>query len=1180
MVQRKLWHTLAAIMTAVALLCQGTMVLAGTSGTLSGTVVDDATKQPITGAKVNAVSPSQSAIATTDATGRFNFLALAPDTYLVSIEKAGYDTATVQGVTVTADQVQSVQVNAFAVTKVIGRTTARPSTDLVRPGVTADVYTINPTTAQKAQALGGGGALTQAYSAIASVPGVYVPVGQSGWLHQVVVRGSTFDQTGFEYDGVPVNRAFDNYPAHTAPTIGQQELQVYTGGGPAGASATGLGGFVNQVVRNGTYPGFANAQVAIGGPSYYHNFNFEIGGATPNRLFSWYGGFSGFNQNWRYLDQFNGVSNPLFKSPLVTPSIQGNGNGDGVAPICVNGAPPASAVVPAGTWNRGLCYGFAPGALESKAQVTDREFVSNFHIGIPHRSDDGKDDIQLLYTASALSSFFADSPRLIAPFLQNAFGSGATNYKDAWTFPKGTVFGQPATGLTASPYFFPSSSTARPMGGPIPADRMDGVQNDASIIKLQYQKNMGSKAYMRIFGYSFYSDWLNNGAVSAGSPIGVLPVNVPVDYELSTHTRGLEFQLADQITNEHLLQFTANYTTANSTRWNNGTPSNSLTTKSTNLTDAAGNCYNAAGALAACNSSTTRGSFGNPTPFAATGAAAAAGATWIVTTPGQVGSYNTVSPKFSSFSLTDNWKPSDKLTLNLGLRFERFEYDMKGTNDPGNLFWANAALREACYNPTTLAAGTFALNCAPGLVHPNGLAGSALYNNNYPLAYAPTVLEPRAAATFRMSDDTVLRASYGRYAEPPNTASVHYTRFEPNTPGFFFGKFSAVGFFSPFHAIRPAVASNYDFSLEQHLRGTDMSFKLTPFARVTKDDLQNVFIDQTTQFASFINAGTATSKGIEFQFNKGDFNRNGFAFQASYTYTDVKIKYQNLGNSSVNPIDQINASIAGFNAFTQAGGGSPCYSNINTGTGAPVACAADPTAIRNPYYNLPMQALLDRNGSYTPFTFTPAVQGAVQGSYYAPHVFALLLNYKHDKLSISPSFQVIAGQKYGAPLNQLGWDPTSCNQNQAAAGIPSAVAAGLGQNADWTSCTAQLNIPNYETGTFDRMGAYTQPTQLVGNLQISYDLSKQVRLNVLVANLINNCFGGSRAPWTVGGSGACNYGLDPFFATPGVSNNYNGTGPNDVAANGTAAIPYNAHAYSVQSIRNPIQLFVQLNLKL
>ena len=44
----------------------------------------------------------------------------------------------------------------------------------------------------------------------------------------------------------------------------------------------------------------------IGTTTYYHNLQVEVGGATPDRMFSYYVGIGGYNQDYRYLDQFNG----------------------------------------------------------------------------------------------------------------------------------------------------------------------------------------------------------------------------------------------------------------------------------------------------------------------------------------------------------------------------------------------------------------------------------------------------------------------------------------------------------------------------------------------------------------------------------------------------------------------------------------------------------------------------------------------------------------------------------------------------------------------------------------------------------------------------------------------------------------------------------------------------------
>ncbi|MBV8152433.1 MAG: carboxypeptidase regulatory-like domain-containing protein, partial [Candidatus Eremiobacteraeota bacterium] len=238
-------QSLTAVVVLFVFLVQGTWTLAGTTGTLSGNVVDSSANSAVAGAKVTVVSPSQTATVSTDAAGHFVFLALAPDTYTVSIDKQGYDPLSQSGINIFADQNQTINLSLMRTLRVIGRVTSRSQSDLVKPSTTSDIYSISAITAEKASVLGGGGSMQQMYSAIAASPGTYVPTGQNGWNQYVYIRGSNYDQTGYEYDGVPVNRAFDNYAAHTGTSLGQQELQVYTGGGPASASATGLGGFIN-----------------------------------------------------------------------------------------------------------------------------------------------------------------------------------------------------------------------------------------------------------------------------------------------------------------------------------------------------------------------------------------------------------------------------------------------------------------------------------------------------------------------------------------------------------------------------------------------------------------------------------------------------------------------------------------------------------------------------------------------------------------------------------------------------------------------------------------------------------------------------------------------------------------------------------------------------------------------
>src|ERR1700722_9773249 len=100
--KRTLRQVAVALLLLVAFLFQGTWALAGTTGGVSGSVTDDS-GAPVAGASVSFTSPSENATGKTDAGGHFSFLALAPDTYTVSLDKDGFNPLSITGVTVFAD---------------------------------------------------------------------------------------------------------------------------------------------------------------------------------------------------------------------------------------------------------------------------------------------------------------------------------------------------------------------------------------------------------------------------------------------------------------------------------------------------------------------------------------------------------------------------------------------------------------------------------------------------------------------------------------------------------------------------------------------------------------------------------------------------------------------------------------------------------------------------------------------------------------------------------------------------------------------------------------------------------------------------------------------------------------------------------------------------------------------
>ena len=226
----RLRHAFVAVLLLVAMLAQGTWALASTTGGISGQVVDATTNKAVADATVTANSPSGGATATTDAGGNFHFLTLGPDTYTVSATKTGYNSASQSGITVFADQMHTLTLAISPALRTIANVTARAAGNLVKPGTTSDIYSVNAATQQVVSGSSGGFNLNQAYSGIYSQPGVTSYIGNAGWGQVFYIRGSAYSQIGYEFDGVPVNRAFDNYQANSLASLGQQERQVYTGG--------------------------------------------------------------------------------------------------------------------------------------------------------------------------------------------------------------------------------------------------------------------------------------------------------------------------------------------------------------------------------------------------------------------------------------------------------------------------------------------------------------------------------------------------------------------------------------------------------------------------------------------------------------------------------------------------------------------------------------------------------------------------------------------------------------------------------------------------------------------------------------------------------------------------------------------------------------------------------------
>ncbi|MDQ2864999.1 MAG: TonB-dependent receptor, partial [Candidatus Eremiobacteraeota bacterium] len=812
---------LTALLLLVAFLFQVTWALAGTTGGLSGSVTDVG-GTPVAGAAVKAVSASQSASTTTDSAGRFVFISLSPDTYTVSVEKDAYSPVSFAGVSVFADQSEALSFRMEKSLKTIAKVTSRAAGALVRPGTTSDVYSVNAATAGKVTGLGGGGSLDQAYSAIATMPGAYVPVGGSGWYQNVYIRGGDYDQVGYEVDGVPVNRAFDNYPSNTASALGQQEVQVYTGAAPSNAEGQGLSGFINQVIKTGTSPGFASSDLGLGSPIFYHKANIEAGGASPDRRFSYYAAFGGYNQSFRTLDQTEGASldnlwgTPFSPCPATAPT-------GFTLPGCYDNS---------GTYQGGgpnPFYVLGPFNYNANNIITDRENVLNFHFAVPHKRDGGRDDLQVLYQASDLKTFPHLEPSdWGSPAFFAAAGMNQPAFPTSFTYT-GPVAVQvpvnaPATAYApVAPYGFPSETSTLAYGGNIPFSQSDSIDNAVGIVKLQYQKNFGTDAYLRLYGYTVYSNWFNYGPNSAND---FYTGSIPTEYEVYTHTRGLSGTFAKQINKENLVQIQGSYSNSTSTRANNLTMFNGGNTTMGVLVNAAnplsGVCYSATGTVANCNQAASftvneLQAYQTGTPLDTTGAGNSvpgipAGTTcgggpcsWYIADNGYNGRNNTVQPKFTSGSITDEFDPSDRLHINLGVRYDRFEYDPSNTSGGARTFWQNAWNHSYCHDASVIGSAPVELTDPTQACTSLGSTFVPATITTASSVQSYDVVQPRIAFTYTLNPLNVLRFSYGKYDQAPNTAFEQYDSFQQNLPAAN-ASFYILGFTAPPHPIPPEVS--------------------------------------------------------------------------------------------------------------------------------------------------------------------------------------------------------------------------------------------------------------------------------------------------------------------------------------------------------------------------------------
>ena len=147
--------------------------------------------------------------------------------------------------------------------------------------------------------------------------------------------------------------------------------------------------------------------------------------------------------------------------------------------------------------------------------IADRDVVANIHIAhtAQTRRRQRRHPNSLRQRLFAQLAFYSSTNDAGGP----AFYGGAPRHIDRIRFHRTTV----SSGRRSSRELFKahvelSSIRARIRAvrktvtvATIPLNARDVTQNTQGVVKLSYQKNFSSEAFLRVYGYSYYSDWLN-----------------------------------------------------------------------------------------------------------------------------------------------------------------------------------------------------------------------------------------------------------------------------------------------------------------------------------------------------------------------------------------------------------------------------------------------------------------------------------------------------------------------------------------------------------------------------------------------------------------------------------------------------------------------------------------------
>ncbi len=622
-----------------------------------------------------------------------------------------------------------------------------------------------------------------------------------------VIRGGAENDIGYQFDGVDNTDPVTGQFLNAVSLNGARSVQLSTGGYDVSSGNTNTG-VINEVIKRGTYPGSGQATARLIGPTYGHEISFDYGNATPDNRFSYYFSYGGQRNATNYGDR-----RTIFPLELANSDF-----------------------------------------------TTLNDTVANFFY---HWGSGNNNELQFITNTSGQTFFFGT---LIAPAIAPYAPNNGNVQAGSDPFNLGPQPApNPSTFQTDYMELYPGQAAYRQNTG-----TADTQTFNSTIDKINYKRQLTPSSFaefriMRtsenlIFRYPY-----NVGSFS--------------DFyeDLNTTGTGEAFDYTNQINSKHELAFGGDFWYYNN-QYRAGTLS--LTTAFQPLEDFG--CPQIANAISAGVVTTTSAFVSTPGvggcyigPYNAAlnqavpslGLPTSPGLAPMQTYASDLSYSNDPLHRYDVF-IKDHYQPNDKLTITLGLRFDKESISLP----------ANAAALNT----------TYFINDSGNVQTVPGQALGADVTQ-------PSQISPRLALSYELDAKNTLRFSYGRNIEFVPTSAIENTyNVDPKLqnctiasgcliplPGF--GTTNnvtnlyqqvlmdlATNSFAPYTPVRPQRAINIDFGFE-HDFGRGLELRIEPYYRkgtdyvVSSQKLLFTLPSGTPVFgpAREFNAGINENTGVE-----------------------------------------------------------------------------------------------------------------------------------------------------------------------------------------------------------------------------------------------------------------------------------------------------------------------------